>query len=173
MERLEMLEDAELEGVYRLQDIEETEPVPANLAAPLSIRFSQIRPSPVKRIETSPLDQLEDMDWMESLGPEVNDAEPPGGEEMIPTAGKDVQSVVTTPSSKVQKPVSVSGILALTQSPMLFKGKPGSASRRTPKCEDDDQSQKRVEFEVGLSPFSQPPRHQVPSRSYSRKRLLD
>lgn len=41
-------------------------------------------------------------------------------------------AAVTPPSSKVRKPVSASGILALTQSPLLFKGKTGSASKRTP-----------------------------------------
>lgn len=38
----------------------------------------------------------------------------------------------TPPSSKVRKPVTASGILALTRSPLLFKGKRGSASKRTP-----------------------------------------
>ncbi|XP_046890663.1 treslin isoform X2 [Hypomesus transpacificus] len=165
---MEELEDADLEGVYRLQETEETEVPPANEAPLLSIRFNQT--SPVKISETSPTNQGEDILWMESLGLESDDAEPLGGEEIFLTSGKDVQSVVTTPSSKVRKPVSASGILALTQSPMLFKGKQSSASKRTLKCEI--LSQKRVEYEVELSPFSQPAKHQVQGKSYSRKRLL-
>lgn len=43
-----------------------------------------------------------------------------------------VLTVATPPSSKVRKPVTASGILALTHSPLLFKGKTGSASKRTP-----------------------------------------
>lgn len=41
-------------------------------------------------------------------------------------------TVATPPSSKLRKPVTASGILALTHSPLLFKGKTGSASKRMP-----------------------------------------
>lgn len=41
-----------------------------------------------------------------------------------------ILTVATPPSSKVRKPVTASGILALTHSPLLFKGKTGSASKR-------------------------------------------
>lgn len=41
-------------------------------------------------------------------------------------------TAVTPPSSKVRRPVTASGILTLTQSPLLFKGKAGSAGKRTP-----------------------------------------
>uniref|UniRef100_A0A3Q1EPG1 Treslin N-terminal domain-containing protein n=1 Tax=Acanthochromis polyacanthus TaxID=80966 RepID=A0A3Q1EPG1_9TELE len=42
-----------------------------------------------------------------------------------------ILAVATPPSSKVRKPVTASGILALTQSPLLFKSETGSASKRT------------------------------------------
>uniref|UniRef100_A0A3Q2Y229 Treslin N-terminal domain-containing protein n=1 Tax=Hippocampus comes TaxID=109280 RepID=A0A3Q2Y229_HIPCM len=44
-----------------------------------------------------------------------------------------VSSVATPPGSVVRKPVTAGGILALTQSPLLFKEKPASASRGTPR----------------------------------------
>uniref|UniRef100_A0A673ABI2 Treslin N-terminal domain-containing protein n=1 Tax=Sphaeramia orbicularis TaxID=375764 RepID=A0A673ABI2_9TELE len=59
-----------------------------------------------------------------------------------------------------RKPVTASGILALTQSPLLFKGKSGSASKR-PTAADGD-----------LSPFSKPVRRSSGVKNYSRKRLL-
>ncbi|XP_028971149.2 treslin isoform X2 [Esox lucius] len=144
-----LLEEAELEGVYRLQETEETDALPAS-------KF--------------PLDQLEDMEWMESMVPLDDSAEPLNGEGSIWASGS-VHSVVTPPSSAVRKPVSASGILTLTQSPMLFKGKVGSATKRTPRFKDEPHSHKRMEFE--MSPFSQPPKRSSTEKNYSRKRLLD
>lgn len=37
---------------------------------------------------------------------------------------------VETPSSRARKPVTASGILALTHSPLLFKGQKGSAGAK-------------------------------------------
>lgn len=42
-----------------------------------------------------------------------------------------VSTVVTPPHAKVKKPVSASGILALTQSPLLYKGKKASVTKET------------------------------------------
>lgn len=42
-----------------------------------------------------------------------------------------VSTVVTPPHSTVKKQVSASGILALTQSPLLYKGKKASATMET------------------------------------------
>ncbi|CAB1331720.1 unnamed protein product, partial [Coregonus sp. 'balchen'] len=129
LEGLEMLDETELEGVYRLKETEETDALPASMA-PLAPRSSQVtRLSPGKRAG-SPLDQLEDMDWMGQVQ-QAEGAEPLKDEDSVWATGT-VHSLVTPPSSKVRKPVSASGILALTQSPMLFKGKASSATKRTP-----------------------------------------
>lgn len=45
--------------------------------------------------------------------------------------------VVTPPQSKVKKPVSASGILALTQSPLLYKGKKASVTKETPQSDGE------------------------------------
>ncbi|XP_038855069.1 treslin [Salvelinus namaycush] len=165
LDGLEMLDEAELEGIYRLKETEESD---ALLLAPTSSQFT--RSSPGKRAG-SPLDQLEDMDWMESQVQQAEGAEPLKDEDSVMATGT-VHSVVTPPSSKVRKPVSASGILALTQSPMLFKGKAGSATKRTHHFIDEAHSQKK-EFELERSPFSQPPRRSTTRNTYSRKRLLD
>ncbi|XP_019729447.1 treslin isoform X2 [Hippocampus comes] len=89
-------------------------------------------------------------------------------EEMMWTAvGGDVPSIATPPGSVVRKPVTAGGILALTQSPLLFKEKPASASRGTPRLKDEFTVERRMEADAGVSAFSQPTR-----RSGSRKRLL-
>uniref|UniRef100_A0A3P8SVQ4 Treslin N-terminal domain-containing protein n=1 Tax=Amphiprion percula TaxID=161767 RepID=A0A3P8SVQ4_AMPPE len=59
---------------------------------------------------------------------DVEDADEPSNNKFVFC----ILAVATPPSSKVRKPVTASGILALTQSPLLFKGKTGSASKRTP-----------------------------------------
>ncbi|XP_066525723.1 treslin [Hoplias malabaricus] len=85
--------------------------------------------------------------------------------------------VATPPSSKVKKPVSVSAILALTQSPLLYKGAKASVTKETTQCDasngNAEQYGNRSVSAVDVSPFSQPRRHQGCSRTYSRKRLLD
>ncbi|XP_057691594.1 treslin isoform X2 [Corythoichthys intestinalis] len=101
----------------------------------------------------SPLD-----DWVAPLHPDQED--------MIWTdAGGDIPSM-TPPGSTVRKSVTASGILALTQSPLLFKGNPASTRKRTPHLKDEAPSEKRTQTDVAVSPF-QPAR-----RSCSRKRLL-
>uniref|UniRef100_A0A3B4FWA3 Treslin N-terminal domain-containing protein n=1 Tax=Pundamilia nyererei TaxID=303518 RepID=A0A3B4FWA3_9CICH len=74
-------------------------------------------------------------------------------------------------SDFVRKPVSASGILALTQSPLLFKGKTGSASKRTPNFRGKLYIRTEIDG-VDLSPFSQPKKRSNTGKTYSRKRLI-
>ncbi|XP_026856744.2 treslin [Electrophorus electricus] len=144
----DVLENPELDGVFRLQgeeEIKESKDVPAfKHALGTRSRFST----------------QEDMDLSESV-----------------VQLGSVGSVVTPPNCKMKKPVSVSGILALTQSPLLYRGEKGSAKTDTTQT---DESTGNLElcgnkgvFMLDVSPFSQPRRHQRSSRNYSRKRLLD
>ncbi|XP_018541184.2 LOW QUALITY PROTEIN: treslin [Lates calcarifer] len=164
----ELLEEAEL-GVSRLQDIEDMDEPSNNKATVLALTS---KPSPPVAADASPLSPLEDLYWMGKL---ADCTEPQRAEEEIfwaATSG-DVKSIATPPSSKVTKPVTASGILALTHSPLLFKGKTGSASKRTPNFKDDAASGRRMEVDgVEVSPFSQPIRRSNTGKSYSRKRLL-
>ncbi|XP_063732938.1 treslin isoform X2 [Eleginops maclovinus] len=157
----ELIEEAEL-GVSRLQDVEDTDEPPND---DLTSRLS-----PLAGADTSPLSPMEGLCWIEKLA----GADPQRDDEDIlwATGTGDVKSA-TPPSSTARKPVTASGILALTHSPLLFKGKAGSASKRTPNCKDEAASGRRIEVEaVEVSPFSQPIRHSNTGRSYSRKRLL-
>ncbi|XP_029290437.1 LOW QUALITY PROTEIN: treslin [Cottoperca gobio] len=168
---LELLEEAEL-GVSRLQDVEDTDE-PSNNKAPVSA-LTSIESPPVGA-DTSPLSPLEDLFWMEKLAQQPDCADPQREEEDIiwATGNGDVKSIATPPSSKVRKTVTASGILALTHSPLLFKGKTGSASKRTPHCNDEAASGRRIEVDgVDRSPFSLPIRLSNTGKSYSRKRLL-
>ncbi|KAL3061099.1 hypothetical protein OYC64_009334 [Pagothenia borchgrevinki] len=163
----ELLEEAEL-GVSRLQDVEDTEE-PSNIKAAGSALTS--KQSPPAGADAYPLSPLED--WLEQLG----GADPQGEEDdediLWATGTGDVKSVATPPGSAVRKSVTASGILALTHSPLLFEGKAGSASKRTPNFKDEAASGRRIEVEgVEVSPFSQPIRLADTGRSYSRKRLL-
>ncbi|XP_049579182.1 treslin [Syngnathus scovelli] len=86
---------------------------------------------------------------------------------MWEAAGRDVASTIATSPGSV-KQVTAGGILALTQSPMLFKGKPATASRRTPRLKDELAGERRMAAAGDkVSAFSLPAR-----RSASRKRLL-
>ncbi|XP_049431138.1 treslin isoform X2 [Epinephelus fuscoguttatus] len=167
---VELLEEAEL-GVSRLQDVEDTDE-PSNSKAAISTLTS--KQSPPVGADASPLSPLEDLYWMEKLAQQPDCADPQRGEEDIfwATGNGDVKSA-TPPSSKVRKPVTASGILALTHSPLLFKGKASSASKRTPNFKGEAASGRRVEVDgVDLSPFSQPIKRSNTGRTYSRKRLL-
>ncbi|KAM7002219.1 treslin [Tautogolabrus adspersus] len=128
----ELLEEAEL-GVSRLQDIEDTDE-PSNIKADILALTSKQSPSFAADVDVAPLSPLEDLYWMEKLAQEADCADRQRAEEeMIWGAeNEDAKSVATPPSSKARKPVTASGILALTHSPLLFKGKTGSASKRTP-----------------------------------------
>ncbi|XP_039989565.1 treslin [Xiphias gladius] len=163
----ELLEEAEL-GVSRLQDIEDIDEPPNNKAAVLALTSKQSHPVAA---DASPLSPMEDLYWMEKLTQQADCAEPQRAEEGIIWA--DVKSIATPPNSKVTKPVTASGILALTRSPLLFKGKTGSASKRTPNFKDEAASGRTREVDgVEVSPFSQPVRRSNTGKTYSRKRLL-
>ncbi|KAE8296774.1 Treslin TopBP1-interacting checkpoint and replication regulator [Larimichthys crocea] len=152
---MELLEEAEL-GVSRLQDVEDTDEPSNNMAD-----------------ASPPLPLLGD--WMEKLAQQADCADPLRAEEdMIWAAGNgDVKSLATPPSSKVRKPVTASGILALTHSPLLFKGKAGSASKRAAHFKDEAASGRRTEVDaVEVSPLSQPIRCSNTGKTHSRKRLL-
>ncbi|XP_026222218.1 treslin isoform X2 [Anabas testudineus] len=159
----ELLEEAEL-GVSRLQDFEDTDEPSNNKSAKLAVISTQ---SPPVKPDASPLTPLEDLYWMEKLAQQVDCTDSQRTEEEINwDAGN-----ATPPSSKVKKSVTASGILALTHSPMLFKGKTGSASKRTPDFKGEAAGRIEAE-EVEVSPFSQPIRRSNTGKSYSRKRLL-
>uniref|UniRef100_A0A3B4T330 TOPBP1 interacting checkpoint and replication regulator n=1 Tax=Seriola dumerili TaxID=41447 RepID=A0A3B4T330_SERDU len=163
----ELLEEAEL-GVSRLQDIDDIDEPSNNKAVILSLTSKQ---SPA---DASPLSPLEDLYWMEKLALQADCAEPQTADEEIiwPSANGDVKSIATPPSSKVTKPVTASGILALTHSPLLFKGKTGSASKRTPNFKDEVASGRREVDGADVSPFSQRMRRSNTGKTFSRKRLL-
>ncbi|XP_032378499.1 treslin isoform X1 [Etheostoma spectabile] len=165
---VELLEEAEL-GVSKLQDVEDTDEPSDNKTELLAFTSKQ---SPPVGTDASPPSPLEGLFWMEKLAEEADCADHQREEEdIIWAAGNgDVKSIETPPSSKMRKPVTATGILALTHSPLLFKGKSGSASKRTPNCIDDAASGRRTEVDgVDLSP--QPIRPSS-ERTYSRKRLL-
>ncbi|XP_062403746.1 treslin [Sardina pilchardus] len=162
-EEMEELVDPELEGVFRLQEVEESK----DLGFTARLKKTSVEPSPAEGLANVPLDQVEDMDWTEALVPQFDAKDALSCDDIPWLSGKDSISAVTPPSSKVKKPVSASGILALTQSPLLFKGKTSSATKRT--AEMEDESRKNVLFEVDQSPLS----HTRRRRAYSRKRLLD
>ncbi|XP_062276803.1 treslin [Scomber scombrus] len=168
----ELLEEAEL-GVSRLQDTEDTDEPSSNKAAALTLTSRQ---SPPVGADASPLSPREDLYWIEKLAHQAECIHPQTAEEeTMWTAGNgDVKSIATPPSSsKTRKPVTASGILALTHSPLLFKGRTGSASKRTPRGKDEAASERRMDVDVEVSPFSQPMRRSNTSgKSYSRKRLL-
>ncbi|XP_040895306.1 treslin isoform X2 [Toxotes jaculatrix] len=167
----ELLEEAEL-GVSRLQDIEDIDEPSNNKAAILTLTSKHSLPAAAGASPPSP---MEDLHWMEKLAQQGACAEPQRAEEEIfwAAGNGDVKSTATPPSSKVTKPVTASGILALTHSPLLFKGKTGSASKRTPNFKDEVASGRRIEVDgVEVSPFSQPVRRSNTGKTYSRKRLL-
>ncbi|XP_058502073.1 treslin isoform X1 [Solea solea] len=156
----ELLEEAEL-GVSRLQDIDDTDEPLSNKASILSLTSKQLHPAGA---DTSPMSPVEGLSWMEKLSQHSESTDPEDG---------GLKLAATTPSSKVTKPVSASGILALTHSPLLFKGKTGSACKRTPNFKDETASRGTTDVDgVEISPFSQPVRRSTSGKSYSRKRLL-
>ncbi|KAK2842631.1 hypothetical protein Q5P01_012831 [Channa striata] len=166
----ELTEEAEL-GVSRLQDLEDVEK-PSNNEAALPSVSTQ---SPPARAGTSSLSPLEDLYWVEKLAQQDDCNDPQKTEEeLVWSAGNgESKSISTPPSSKMRKSVTASGILALTHSPLLFKGKTGSPSKKTPDFKDEAASGRRIQVEgVDRSPFSQPVRRSDKGRTYSRKRLL-
>ncbi|KAI4902695.1 hypothetical protein NFI96_028969 [Prochilodus magdalenae] len=91
------------------------------------------------------------------------------------TPASKYKLVATPPSSKVKKPVSVSGILALTHSPLLYKGAKATVAKDTQSDASNGNSEPygNKVFTLDISPFSQPRKRQGCGRTYSRKRLLE
>ncbi|XP_072255231.1 treslin [Pyxicephalus adspersus] len=91
----------------------------------------------------------------------------------------DVFSIaVITPPAKIPKnSLSASGLLTLTQSPMLFKGKTPSSKRKMQDCESPQSTpkQKRQAHQSSNpddSPFSSSAPRPTISRTYTRKKLI-
>uniref|UniRef100_A0A087XAD4 Uncharacterized protein n=1 Tax=Poecilia formosa TaxID=48698 RepID=A0A087XAD4_POEFO len=157
----ELLEEAEL-GVSPLQDFEDTE-------EPLSSTAENESHSVAAKVP--PLSPREDLYWMTKLAEGTNSAD---SDEIIWACETgNIKSTGTPPGRKGRKPVTPSGILALTQSPLLFKGKTGSTHKKTPDFKDEASSGK-TDREPERSPFSlsQPTRRSNTGKTYSRKRLL-
>ncbi|XP_016425287.1 treslin-like isoform X2 [Sinocyclocheilus rhinocerous] len=150
LEKPGVLENPELEGVFRIQGVEELK---ESLSTPVSQRKLGLRSSQVIDHQCSP----EDMDWTETVVQD-RDARDPTKSEQFAWMGRKVD----TP--KVKKPVSASGIFALTQSPLLYK-KSTAINEAT--------QLNGSKSELDISPLCQSRRRRTPSRTYSRKKLLD
>ncbi|XP_028305861.1 treslin isoform X2 [Gouania willdenowi] len=160
----DFLEEAEL-GVSRLQDIEDIDPPSGNKQELLVQTFNNI---PQAQADLSPLEELY---WIEKLTQQTEGTSTHKAEEEIPGVfeNEEAKSTATPPSSKRRKPVTPGGILALTQSPMLFKSRAAKAG--TPQFMDGAVSGRTSEVEEPF-PFSQPIKQSNKGRMYSRKRLI-
>ncbi|XP_076863493.1 treslin [Brachyhypopomus gauderio] len=162
----DILDSPELDGVFRLQGEEE---IKGSNDAPAFKHALDMR---------SRLCTTEEIDWSESVLQSCDRKDAVKYEELSLKTGKgSAGSVVTPPSSsKVKKSVSVSGILALTQSPLLYKGKKGGVTKDAAQT---DESIGNTElcgnkgFMMDTSPFNQSRRQQRYGRTCSRKRLLE
>uniref|UniRef100_A0A8C1W603 Treslin N-terminal domain-containing protein n=1 Tax=Cyprinus carpio TaxID=7962 RepID=A0A8C1W603_CYPCA len=150
LEKTAVLEDPELSDVFHIQGVEELK---ESVSTPVSQRKLGLRSSQVMDHQCSP----EGMDWTETVVQEC-DARDPTKSEQFAWMGRKVD----TP--KVKKPVSASGIFALTQSPLLYKKSAVSS-------EAAQRNGSRSELDI--SPLCQPRRRRTRSRTYSRKKLLD
>ncbi|KAM9495457.1 treslin [Clarias gariepinus] len=156
----EILEDPELDGVFKLPGMEE----PKDLKEMSAFKYTLGIPSK--------LCSSEDMDWAESVVENFDKRDGMKSDDLSWIIGNaSLGSVVTPPHSKVKKPVTASGILALTQSPLLYKGKRASVTKETTQFKETSGNSGIHTFNV--SPVSQPRRRQACGRTYSRKRLLD
>ncbi|XP_052399798.1 treslin [Carassius gibelio] len=150
LEKIAVFEDPELSDVFRIPGVEELK---ESLSTPVSQRKLSLRSSQVMDHQYSP----EGMDWTETVVQECDARDPTKSEPFVWMGRK-----VDTP--KVKKPVSASGIFALTQSPLLYKKSAVSS-------EAAQLNGSRSELDI--SPLCQPRRRRTPSRTYSRKKLLD
>ncbi|XP_077067019.1 treslin isoform X2 [Siphateles boraxobius] len=150
LEKPGVLEDPELEGVFHIQGVEELK---ESLSTPVSQRKLGLRSSQVRDHQCSP----EGMDWTETVVQECDAGDPTKSEQF---AWKSIK--VDTP--KVKKPVSASGIFALTQSPLLYK--------KSAVINESSQFN-ASKAELDISPLCQPKRRRTFSKTYSRKKLLD
>ncbi|XP_018620505.2 treslin isoform X3 [Scleropages formosus] len=141
-------DDAELEGVCQLPDVDECRdvnvwPGPGVLCSPFRGQCSWVPQTPTP---------TEDVDFAEQCVHQSKNAAVPPCDKAQSLSKEDLPAIaVTTPSTKAMRSVSASGILALTESPLFYTLK--SRSSR------DD---------LDLSPFHR----STPFRTYSRKRLL-
>ncbi|GAA6091465.1 treslin [Tachysurus ichikawai] len=165
-EGTEILEDPELDGVFRLPGTDE----PKELRDAPAFKYTLAIPSK--------LCSTEEMDWAESVVRNCDKTDTMTRDEFSWISGSgSCSSVGTPPHPKVKKAVSASGILALTQSPLLYKGKRSSVTKET--TQSDGSSGNSEQFDsmgmntFNVSPVSQPRRRQACGRTYSRKRLLD
>ncbi|KAK7121407.1 hypothetical protein R3I93_022486 [Phoxinus phoxinus] len=150
LEKPGVLEDPELEGVFHIQGVEELK---ESLSTPVSQRKLGLRSSQVRGHQCSP----EGMDWTETVVQECDAGDNMKSEQF---AWKSIK--VDTP--KVKKPVSASGIFALTQSPLLYK--------KSAVINESSQFN-ASKAELDISPLCQPKRRRTLSKTYSRKKLLD
>ncbi|XP_013888143.1 treslin isoform X2 [Austrofundulus limnaeus] len=164
----ELLEEAEL-GVSRLQDFEDIDEPLSSKAEKFALTSKPLPTTAATNV--SPVSPLEDLFWVKKLAEQNSCVDPQRADEVtwISKIG-DVRSIVTPPSLKERKPVTASGIFALTQSPLLFKGKTSSAQKRTPNFKDGAATGRTEADE--LEPFGQPVRRSNMGKTYSRKRLL-
>ncbi|KAM9754603.1 treslin isoform 2-T2 [Menidia menidia] len=168
----ELLEEAEL-GVSRLQDFDDADESSSDKAE--EVLTGTAKHSPSVETNVSPLSPMEDLYWMENLAEQTGVSNPQKvNQEIIwSSESEDPSSTVTSPSSNVRKPVTASGILALTQSPLLFKGKPTSAHKAPHFKDKAEGASVRTDVEgEDISPFRQPIRRSSTAKTYRRKRLL-
>uniref|UniRef100_A0A8C1Q4I8 Treslin N-terminal domain-containing protein n=1 Tax=Cyprinus carpio TaxID=7962 RepID=A0A8C1Q4I8_CYPCA len=151
LEKPGVLEDPELEGVFHIQGVEELK---ESLSTPVSQRKLGLRSSQVIDHQCSP----EGMDWTETVVQDCDAGDPTKSEQFAWMGRK-----ADTP--KVKKPVSASGIFALTQSPLLYK--------KSTVINEATQRNVGAKSELDISPLCQSRRRRTPSRTYSRKKLLD
>ncbi|XP_035275178.1 treslin isoform X2 [Anguilla anguilla] len=170
----DLKEDAELEGIYRLQELDEYKETGGDL---LSTEVAGLRSRKqgdkeafiANMADKSQHDRLEDVGITETLSGQFAGLQSQTFDDKLPCfPGEGSVLSGTPPNTKVRKPVSASGILALTQSPMLYKGK-----KQRDESESGSHLHKAANVEPELSPFSRPPRRRASSKTYSRKRLLD
>ncbi|KAF7223962.1 treslin isoform X2 [Nothobranchius furzeri] len=163
----ELLEEAEL-GVSRLQDFEDIDEPSSPTAEKKALNSEQ---SPPTAADVSPLSPLEDLFWMERLAEQTSCADAQRAEEVLWASDSWDVTTMTPSSMKKIKPVTASGILTLTQSPLLFKKKADSACKGAANFKEEAASG-TTEVVAEQSPFRQPVRHSNTGKTYSRKRLL-
>ncbi|KAJ8247495.1 hypothetical protein GJAV_G00247060 [Gymnothorax javanicus] len=165
LDDLKVLEDAELEGVYRLQERDVFKETGDLLSSEESKNQGNGDASLSKMRKKSRLVDVEVSGMVHGLCSDLESLTSVNKLINLPGDSSGI-SAQTPPNTKVRKPVSASGILALTQSPMLYKGK--NLSGESEPRSNVDQA---ASVETELSPFSRPPKRQG-ARTYSRKRLL-
>uniref|UniRef100_A0A8C7XEL2 Treslin n=1 Tax=Oryzias sinensis TaxID=183150 RepID=A0A8C7XEL2_9TELE len=165
----ELLEEAEL-GVGRLQDIEDNDEPSDNNAEKMA---PSSKPMVSCGAATSPVSPQENLYWTEKLA-EQTGSNPQGMDSVFWSHenGDSKSTVETPPSSKKMKPVTASGILALTQSPLLFKSRAGSSHPKRSNYKQEAASENAETDGVDLFDSNPPDRHSRTGKTYSRKRLI-